>query len=121
MDIEGKRRIYHRGLIAEHLAAVCLMAKGYTVLARRYKTPVGEIDLVVRRGKTLVFVEVKERGALNAALESVTARMKDRIACAGRYFLARHPQYAACDIRFDLVATSGIFIRHLDNAWQAAA
>ncbi len=59
-----RRRRYRRGWVSEHLAAVFLMAKGYRVLARRQKTPAGEIDLIAVRGRRLVFVEVKQRASL---------------------------------------------------------
>lgn len=116
-----KRTTYQFGLFAETLAALFLMAKGYKILARRYKTPVGEIDLIAKRGGTVAFIEVKARGNLAAALECVTPSMKSRIGRAGLYFLSSNPKLAACGMRFDLVALAPPFyIRHLDNAWQAA-
>lgn len=63
-----RQRAERRGRRAEKIAAWFLRAKGYAVLARRYKTPVGEIDLVARRGRTLAFVEVKARKEGEAAL-----------------------------------------------------
>ena len=118
----ARKDTYKFGLLAETLAGLFLMAKGYRILERRYKTPVGEIDLIARRGKTIVFIEVKARGELTAALESVTPNMKNRITRAGQYFLSSHPALSSCDMRFDLIALAPPFyLRHLDNAWQAAA
>ena len=117
-----KRDTYAFGLFAESLAALFLMMKGYRILARRYKTPVGEIDLIAKRGRTVAFIEVKARCELSAALESVTPRMKNRIGRAGRYFLSSNPSLSTCDLRFDLIALAPPFyLRHLDNAWQLAA
>lgn len=121
MNARNKRSSYHRGIAAEHFAATFLRFKGYSVLERRYKTPVGEIDLIVRRKNTIVFVEVKERSDMISALECLTPTMKSRIVRAARYYIAGHPACAGCDLRFDLVATRGFYIRHLDNAWLAAA
>ena len=121
MTLEARRAVYRRGLRAEHLAAIFLRFKGYGVLERRFKTPVGEIDLVARRGKTLIFVEVKERNDMRTALESISPQMKSRINRAALYYLAAHPEFQGFDMRFDVVATSGLRIRHLDNAWSAAA
>ncbi len=121
MSRDARRAVYHRGIRAEHFAAIFLRLKGYGVLERRFKTPVGEIDIIARRGNTLIFVEVKERTVMHAALESITPRMKARIASAARYYVAAHPACAAMDMRFDVIATQGLRIRHLDNAWQAAA
>jgi putative endonuclease len=121
MSAAEKRNSYHRGLTAEHFAATFLRFKGYSVLERRFKTPVGEIDLIVRRKNTIVFVEVKERNDMRSALECLTPQMRSRIVRAAQYYIAGHPACSGCDLRFDLIATRGFIIRHLDNAWQAAA
>lgn len=111
---------YQNGLWAETVAATVLRLKGYRILARRYKTPVGEIDLVARRGRMIAFVEVKYRRTMDDALLSLTPSMKTRIANAARHFLAVYPAYGDYDMRFDLFALTGAFsFRHLDNAWQA--
>lgn len=118
---KARQAAYRRGIAAEHLAAIFLRFKGYRVLARRYKTPVGEIDLIVCRKNMLVFVEVKERSNIISALESVTPHMKKRITRAAHYYLASHPAVQHYDMRFDVVATRGLHIHHLDNAWQVTA
>src|SRR5882724_2141878 len=89
-----------RGRRAETLVAWFLRFKGYRVLARRYKTPVGEIDLIVRRGRQIAFVEVKLRAAGDAAVLSVTASAQRRIARAAEMWLAAHPAAAGLDLRF---------------------
>lgn len=73
---------FRLGLSAESRAAMLLIAKGYRIAARRWKTPFGEIDIVARRGRTLVFVEVKARETSGDAAESLTARGKQRIVAA---------------------------------------
>ncbi|MCC7305423.1 MAG: YraN family protein [Alphaproteobacteria bacterium] len=111
---------YKRGMFAEKLAAVVLRLKGYKILRHRYKTPFGEIDLVARKGKYLVFVEVKDRPDFGAALEAVSPRNQARVEQAARYFLSAHPHYAEWDMRFDVIVTGRPFSwRHLDNAWQS--
>jgi putative endonuclease len=92
-----------RGRRAELAAAWFLRLQGYRLLARRFKTPVGEIDLVMRRGRTIVFVEVKQRPSEAEALEAVTARGRKRIVRAAEYWLARHPAAAGFDLRYDVV------------------
>ncbi|MEZ5865489.1 MAG: YraN family protein [Geminicoccaceae bacterium] len=82
-----------RGRRAETIAAWWLAAKGYRVLARRAATPWGEIDLVCRQGDCVVFVEVKARPSLTAALEALGPRQRRRIADAARRFLGRHPRW----------------------------
>ena len=78
---------------AEILAALYLMLRGYRIIAWRYKTKIGEVDLIARRRQSLVFVEVKARQELSTALESVTVQMRKRITAAANSFLIKHPQY----------------------------
>ncbi len=109
-----------RGRRAEALAAWLLRLKGYRVLDRRYRTPVGEIDLVVRRGRCVAFVEVKARGTIADAAEAVTATGRARIARAAALWLAAHPDAAGCDMRFDvIVAAPGRIPRHIASAFDA--
>ena len=112
---------FRRGLSAESRAALLLIAKAYRILARRWKTPFGEIDIVARRRGVLVFVEVKARASIAEALEAVTERTKERVMGAAELWLARHPQDAAGDIRFDvIVVTPGAMPRHIINAFNVA-
>jgi putative endonuclease len=112
-----RRRRYRRGWVSEHLAAVFLMAKGYRVLARRQKTPAGEIDLIaVRRGR-LAFVEVKQRASVAEAEASIGPRQRARVRRAADLWLARHPRYAVHEIGFDLIfLVPRRWPVHLENA-----
>lgn len=102
-NIDVRRAAERRGRRAESLAAWFLRLKGYRLLARRYRTPAGEIDLVMRRGRTVVFVEVKQRPDESAALEAVTPAARRRIARAAAMWISRHPAAAGLDQRFDVV------------------
>jgi putative endonuclease len=113
----ARHAAYGFGLRAEAVAALMLQLKGYRILARRFSAPVGEIDLVVRRGRWLVFVEVKARGTLVAAAESIRPMQRARIVRCAEAFLARHPQFAAFDMRFDAVLVAP---RHLPRHLKAA-
>ena len=111
---------YRHGLRAELAAGALLLAKGYRILARRYKTPLGEIDLVVRRGRTIAFVEVKARASSADALDSVGRGAEDRIVGAADLWLARHPAASGLDLRYDMVLVVPWRLpRHLPNAFQA--
>jgi putative endonuclease len=111
-----------RGLSAESRAALLLIAKGYRILARRWKTPFGEIDIVARRRRGLVFVEVKARGSVDEAVEAVTERTKRRIVGAAELWLARHPQHVNVEIRFDVIVVApGKIPRHIVNAFSTEA
>jgi putative endonuclease len=109
---------FQRGLSAESRAALLLIAKAYRILARRWKTPFGEIDIVARRRGVLVFVEVKARASVEEAAEA--ERTKSRVMAAAELWLARHPQYANGAIRFDVIlVTPGKMPRHIVNAFTA--
>ena len=108
------------GISAESRAAMFLIAKGYRILSRRFKTPLGEIDIVAGRRRTLVFVEVKARERTDDAAESVTARGKQRIMAAAELWLARNPAHAQAEIRFDvMLVTPGRLPQHIPNAFDA--
>jgi len=95
------------GGAAEEEAARFLAAQGLQLIARNYRTRMGEIDLVAREGETLVFVEVRRRSSarFGGAAESVDARKRMRIESAARHFLARLQREPAC--RFDVVTLQG--------------
>jgi putative endonuclease len=113
---------FRLGLSAESRAAAYLVAKGYRIVARRWKSSVGEIDIVARRRQLLVFVEVKARERLDDAAESVTPRQQRRIAAAAAVWLAEHPDDGQCDIRFDAMLVSpGRLPRHIQAAFDAGA
>ena len=118
---DPERQIAFRtGISAESRAAALLVAKGFRILARRWKSPVGEIDIVARRRHLLVFVEVKARHSLDEAAESVTPRQRQRIIAAGEAFLATYPDASVHDIRFDAVLVApGKIPRHIQGAFEA--
>ena len=101
------------------VAAWLLRLRGYRILARRYATPLGEIDLVARRGDLLVFVEVKRRLATDDALASLLPPQQARIARAAAAYLQRRPRLAGCAVRFDLVAIAPWRLpRHVQDIWR---
>lgn len=99
----GDRRA--RGDHAEQLAERWLLQQGLCTLARNYRCRMGEIDLIMRDGQRLVFVEVRWRSGndYGGALASVTPRKQQRLVRAARHYLARHPRAAALDCRFDVL------------------
>jgi putative endonuclease len=119
---DPERRIAFRfGLSAESRAAAYLIAKGYRILFRRFRTPVGEIDIVARRRGVLVFVEVKAREKLADAAEAIGKRQQSRIIAAAEFWLAGHPEHAAGDMRFDVVLVApGRLPVHLPGAFDAS-
>jgi putative endonuclease len=112
---------FRTGLSAESRAAAWLIAKGYRILARRFRTPHGEIDLVARRRNLVAFIEVKARASLDEAAYAVTARQQQRIIAAAQAWLMAHPEHAEFELRFDamLIAPRSL-PRHLLAAFDAS-
>jgi putative endonuclease len=118
----AQRRVAFRfGLSAEGRAAAFLIAKGYRILARRFRTPLGEIDIVARRRDMLVFVEVKARDNFDEAAEAIGRRQQNRIIGAAQMWLAAHPEDAMRDMRFDAILVIPRRLpRHLPAAFDAS-
>lgn len=119
MSEEGRRRAERDGRLGETLAAIWLRLKGYRILARRLKTPVGEIDILARRGIILAVVEVKARRDRVLAAEAITAQQWRRLARAAAWALAHRPEWAGLSLRFDaLLLGRGRLPRHVADAWR---
>lgn len=113
-----RARAYRSGVFAESFTALLLRLKGFRIVARRYKTPVGEIDLVALKGRRLAFIEVKRRKTREDAAWTLPTRQRRRIVRAAQYWLASHPDYAGHDIAFDVVLTAPFaWPRHIANAF----
>jgi putative endonuclease len=119
-DARGRRQAaYRRGHAGERLAALRLLLGGYRILARRYRTKVGEIDLVARRGDVVAFIEVKRRAELVMGLEAVTPQARLRIRRAAELYITRNPGLAERVLRFDvIVITPWAWPRHIVDAWR---
>lgn len=100
---QAQQRAGRTGHAAEWLAAAFLMAKGYRILARRYGGKGGEIDLIARRGQTVIFVEVKARADLDAAAMSVSAQKAQLVSRKVSQWLARNPWAMGHNLRADAV------------------
>jgi putative endonuclease len=110
---------FRTGILAESRAAAFLIAKGFRILARRWRSPVGEIDIIARRRALLIFVEVKARDQLDDAAWSVTDRQRLRIVAAAEAWLARYADDRIRDIRFDAVLIAPRRLpRHIPSAFD---
>jgi len=109
-----------RGRRAETIAAWWLRLKLYRVLARRFRSGAGEIDLIVRRGRTLVFVEVKQRASEAEGIVAVKPAARRRITRAAELWIGKPPALAGLDRRFDVVvAVPGRWPRHLVSVFDS--
>lgn len=114
----ARRRAQRRGAFAEIRAAIALSLKGYRIIGLRVRTPLGEIDLIARRGDLLAIVEVKARRDLLTGVDAVTLTARQRIRAAADLWLARRRDAARLSLRFDIVVVSGwSWPRHLTDAF----
>lgn len=115
---QGRQRAERGGRRAENLAALWLQLKGWRILARRARTPVGEIDLIARRGRTVAFVEVKARPTAEAADLALDDYRLRRVAAAAE---ALTPRFArpGDDLRIDaLFIVPRRLPRHMPDVWR---
>lgn len=120
MTSPTRKAAEQRGRLAERYAGGILTLKGYSILAKRAKTPVGEIDLIARKGNLLAFIEVKQRRTLEQGLNAVPDQSWNRIARASDSWLARYaPDKFDYDRRYDLFLVIGNFgFRHMKDTWR---
>ena len=105
-----------RGWSGELLAAALLTAKGYRILARRHRTPYGEVDIIAVRWRRLAFVEVKRRATRADAEAALTTHQARRIADAAEHWVAARPYYREHEMGLDAVLiVPGHWPRHLPD------
>ncbi|MEK4034140.1 YraN family protein [Methylocystis sp. IM3] len=115
---ENRRAAYAYGIQAETVATLWLRAQLYAILDRNYRVQGGEIDIVARRGRTIAFVEVKARGALEDAAIAITPQKQRRFRLAANRWLATHPWAADFTLRADAIFIArGRLPRHIENAF----
>ncbi|WP_431321146.1 YraN family protein [Rhizobium sp. YTU87027] len=113
-----RRKALRRGRISEYLAAIYLMLKGYRIVALRYRTKLGEIDIIARKRNLAIFVEVKARRDHMGAINAVSPTAQNRIKAASDLWLARQRDYAVLSQCYDIVAIRpGRLPRHFPNAF----
>ena len=116
---KARRKAERRGHRAEWLAVLYLRLKGYRVVATRYKTHAGEIDVIARRGDLAVFIEVKARRTLGEAGESLSLRQRRRISRAASAFLQKAPSLQGLDQRYDIMMVAPWQApHHIIDAWR---
>ena len=120
MPLQGRRKAERRGRRAEALVVWMLRAKGYRILERRLRTPVGEIDILALHRRVLVVAEVKHRKGQEAALEAVTRRQRERLERAAINAASRYGSAIADrGLRFDVVVVQPWrWPKHVKDAWR---
>lgn len=111
-----------RGHVAEFVALTYLRLKGYRLLAQRFKSPQGEVDLIMRRRDVTAFIEVKARSSRDHGVEAVTTTQSKRISAAARFWMARDRIANRNFCRFDIVVVSPYLLpHHIENAFPGDA
>ncbi|WP_374310470.1 YraN family protein [Dongia sp.] len=113
------KKARRRGLFAESLAVAYLRLKGYRVLERNWRSKLGEIDILVRKGRVLALVEVKTRADRGLASGAVLAPQRQRLMRALGHYLKTRPELAGLDLRCDVIALGRFgWPIHLRDAWR---
>src|SRR5215470_11756755 len=112
-----RQRAERRGRAAEWLCLWHLRLRGWRIVARGWRCPSGEIDILARRRGVLAVIEVKSRGEIDAAASALAPRQRRRIARAAEAFLLSRPDLAPLDLRFDLMLVAPL---RLPSHWQGA-
>lgn len=117
---ENKIKSYNWGIIAEFIAIIFLKLKGYKILKRRYKTFMGEVDIVAKKGKFLIAVEVKARKTATSSEEVLSKHQQNRIKRAMMFFMtANFKKYFNHSVRFDLIIVSPYKLpKHYQGFWE---
>jgi putative endonuclease len=120
MTLARRQQAFRRGHAAERKCLWHLRLTGWRILARRFRVPSGEVDLIARRGRVLAAIEVKARDTFAGAIEAISPRQRRRIGRALDHFLAQHPDLAQLDIRFDvMLVTPWRWPRRIADAWRS--
>ena len=116
----ARRRAQRRGRLAEWLCLWHLRLRGWQILARGWRCPAGEIDILARRGRVLAVIEVKSRAEFATAASALTPRQRRRITRAAEAFLLQRSDLVGLDLRFDLMLVAPLRLpRHWRGAWRA--
>jgi len=114
----SRQQALRRGLLSEYIAALYLLMKGYRIAAFRYRTKLGEIDIIARKGDLAVFIEVKARRDARVAIDAVSYAAQQRIRDASDLWLARQRDSHLLSQRYDIIAVlPGRLPRHFINAF----
>ncbi|MDP3554257.1 YraN family protein [Methylocystis sp.] len=116
---DARRAAYVYGLRAETAATLWLRARLYQILARNFRAHGGEIDIIAKRGRTIVFVEVKARGLIDDAVIAITPQKHRRFSQAVGRWLSANPWAMNYTLRADAIFLApGRLPRHLENAFE---
>jgi putative endonuclease len=107
---------YQFGLFAEKIAIFFLRLKGYKILAWRFKNRFGEIDIVAKKSRIIVIIEVKARKSKIIIEEVLRPKQIERVKKSAEFFISQNPQFQNYDLRFDFIEINRFFFpKHYQN------
>jgi putative endonuclease len=107
---------YYKGLLAEYLALFILLIKGYRILARRYKTKYGEVDIITKKGKSIIGIEIKFRQNKILTTEFVSKKQINRIKNSLNFFISKNKKYIDFNINIEIIIFANYFnCKHFKN------
>ena len=110
---------YTKGIFAEYLACIFLLLRGYVILSTRYKTKLGEVDVIAKRGKSIHFVEVKLRKDEDKAKLAITSKNQKRVMNSAKLFMQRNKKYESYGLSFDAITVIlPLRVKLIKNAWS---
>ena len=114
-----KKKTYQFGILSEKISILFLRLKGYQILAWRYKTYFGEIDIIAKRGRVIAIIEVKARRYETTFEEVLRPNQIQRVKKATEFFLSKNQKFQNHLIRFDFIAVNKFLLpRHYQNFWE---
>lgn len=112
----AKKQTYQFGIFAEKISIIFLWLKGYKILDWRFKSVFGEIDIIARKSRCIIAVEVKARSSKITIEEVLRPKQINRIKKSAEFFIAQNPQFHDHDLRFDFIEVGRFFsIKHHHN------
>ncbi len=115
---ERKLNSYRFGIFAELIVIIYFFLSFHRILAWRYRNSAGEIDIIAKRGRKIVFIEVKARRDRSVS-EVVTSSQMSRMGNAAKLFIGKNKNYSEYDCRFDLIIfNSPLAFKHIKNCWE---
>ncbi len=111
-----KKKTYNFGILAEKITIIYLILKAYKILAWRYKTRFGELDIIAKKGREIIFVEVKARKKDTNLEEILRDRQTKRMVNAAQYFMSKNSKFREYQLRFDFIFVNKFYwVRHYKN------
>jgi putative endonuclease len=103
---DKRQKANHKGFVAEYFAAILLIIKGYRICNMRYRTKLGEIDIIARKGDLAIFVEVKARKTVPLGVDAVTHTAQNRIRAASDLWLQKQSRALYFSQRYDIIVVT---------------